>query len=224
MEAAVFEDGSTLTVRTETGGGALLYFLNKQLNTSCSSESFTRIIQGTKKNKLMKKSLISKQQIPWVIHQWLLGDISACVSGKYIYIYFIFQPPLHPSASRAGSCDWQRGKLIADCVQWALGIFPPLVLRNPYVNSTLYWKYRMKSPPPPTPRWVLSNPQPHCLQLTVDFMSGAGISPPAQNTHLPFFPCSQKFQLKGRRQAGDPLFCSWESNGGYFLQCIVGIA
>lgn len=30
---------------------------------------------------------------------------------------------------------------------------------------------------PPIPNCVLSNPQPHCLQLTVDFMSGTSISP-----------------------------------------------
>lgn len=44
------------------------------------------------------------------------------------------------------------------------------------------------------PRRVLHNPHPHCLQLTVDFMSGSGISSLAQNIHLPFLsPCRSEF-------------------------------
>lgn len=105
-----------------------------------------------------------------------------CMNCQAIFLFFFFflKKLSASTAARtgAGFWDWQRGKMIAGWVQWALGLFPPIVLRNPYVNSTLYWKYRMKlPPPPPTPNCVLRNPQPHCLQLTVDFMSGTSISP-----------------------------------------------
>lgn len=49
----------------------------------------------------------------------------------------------------------ERKNIIADCVQKALGIFPAIVLCNPYVNSTLYWKYRMRPFPPPPAEFLV---------------------------------------------------------------------
>lgn len=36
-----------------------------------------------------------------------------------------------------GGRSKEEKNIIVDCVQEALGIFPPIVLCNPYVNSTL---------------------------------------------------------------------------------------
>lgn len=41
------------------------------------------------------------------------------------------------SAAGGGGRRKEEKSIIADCVQEALGIFPPIVLCNPYVNSTL---------------------------------------------------------------------------------------
>lgn len=154
-----------------------------------------------------------------------------CMNCQANIFFFFLKKLSAPTSARtwAGFWDWRRGKMIAGCVQWALGLFPPIVLRNPYVNSTLYWKYRMKRPP--TPSWVLSNPQPHCLQLTVDFMSGTSISPLVQNTHLSFFAACGSSSFRVAHKLVIFVFETWQkkmentkSNDIYFLQCIVEIA
>lgn len=154
------------------------------------------------------------------------------LSGKYIFFSFLKKLCAPTSARTWADCwNWRRGKMIAGCVQWALGLVPPIVLRNPYVNSTLYWKYRMKraSPPPPAEFSVI-------LNLIV--FSLLSFSCLAQALVLLFKTLTCPFFLLGKVPVLEQ-HTSWsflflrhckrkrktrKSNDIYFLQCTVEIA